>query len=49
MVFFFLFFKGKRLTDLKNLGIILNGIVCPMRAPETQMIVKHSKLNWRKK
>ncbi len=30
-------------------GIMLNGIVCPTRAPETQVIVKHSKLNWRKK
>jgi large subunit ribosomal protein L13 len=42
--FFFSFYKRKTLTLCLILGNILNGIVCPTRAPETQVYV-----NWRKK
>lgn len=31
------------------LGIILNGIVCPTRAPETQVYVKHSNMKLEEK
>ena len=39
---FFHFFVDFLLTRLAFTGIILNGIVCPTRAPETQVYVKHS-------
>lgn len=39
---FFHFFVDFLLTRLAFIDIILNGIVCPTRAPETQVYVKHS-------
>ncbi len=45
----FLFSKRKTLTGQGFASIMVNGIVCPMRAPETQVFVKHSKLKLEEK